>query len=60
MNRWLAIALLLCACGASPENGAARPPNIVLLISDDHGYREFGFMGSEIAHTPRLDRVAGR
>jgi arylsulfatase A-like enzyme len=58
MNRWLAIALLLCACGPSPENGEARPPNIVLLISDDHGYRDFGFMGSEIAHTPHLDRLA--
>jgi arylsulfatase A-like enzyme len=35
-----------------------RPPNIVLIISDDHGYQDFGFMGSEIVHTPHLDRLA--
>jgi arylsulfatase A-like enzyme len=58
MNRWLAIALFLCACGASSENVATGPPNIVLIISDDQGYRDFGFMGSKIAHTPRLDRLA--
>ena len=33
-------------------------PNIVLLISDDDDYEHFGFMGSEIAHTPTLDRLA--
>ena len=36
----------------------APSPNIVLIISDDHGYRHFGFMGSEIARTPHLDRLA--
>jgi arylsulfatase A-like enzyme len=58
MKRWLATALLLCACGAPAENGASEPPNIVLIISDDQGYKDFGFMGSEIAHTPNLDRLA--
>ena len=58
MKRWLAIALLLCACGGASENSTSGPPNIVLIISDDHGYRDFGFMGSEIAHTPHLDRLA--
>jgi uncharacterized sulfatase len=38
---------------------AARPPNIVLIIGDDHGYPYFGFMGNEIVHTPNLDRLAG-
>ena len=34
------------------------PPNIILIIGDDHHYRDFGFMGSELAQTPRLDRLA--
>lgn len=58
MKRWLVSALLLCACGAPSEDFASGPPNIVLIISDDHGYKDFGFMGSEIAHTPHLDRLA--
>jgi arylsulfatase A-like enzyme len=59
MSRWFAVALLvLCACGGSSENPEGRPPNIVLIIGDDHGYRDFGFMGSEIARTPHLDRLA--
>jgi len=32
----------------------------VLVISDDHGYRDFGFMGSEAVETPTLDALAAR
>jgi arylsulfatase A-like enzyme len=49
---------LLCLFACAPEGTPARPPNIVLIISDDHGYRDFGFMGSEIVETPNLDRLA--
>ncbi len=34
------------------------PPNVVLIISDDHGFPDYGFMQSEIANTPNLDRIA--
>lgn len=37
---------------------ASKQANIVLLISDDDDYEHFGFMGSEIAHTPTLDKLA--
>jgi uncharacterized sulfatase len=33
-------------------------PNIVLIIGDDHGYPDFGFMGSAYVETPHLDRLA--
>jgi len=33
-------------------------PNVVLIISDDQAWRDFGFMGSEEAQTPHLDRLA--
>lgn len=46
-----AILLGLLACGAPP-------PNLVLVIADDHGWRDFGFMGSPHARTPQLDRLA--
>jgi arylsulfatase A-like enzyme len=52
------LCLLLCAAACGPEAVPRRPPNIVLIVGDDHGYRDFGFMGSEIAETPNLDRLA--
>lgn len=33
-------------------------PNIILLFSDDAGYADFGFHGSEIMKTPYLDQLA--
>ena len=56
----LCLALGL-ACGGSestPDSATARPPNLVLLIGDDHGFRDFGFMGREEIRTPHLDRLA--
>ena len=35
-----------------------RPPNIVLLFSDDAGYADFGFHGSRTMITPHLDKLA--
>lgn len=33
-------------------------PNVVLIVADDMGWTDFGFMGSETIRTPRLDRLA--
>ncbi len=41
------------AAGENP-----RRPNVVLIISDDQGWTDFGFMGHEVIRTPRLDRLA--
>jgi uncharacterized sulfatase len=52
-----AVALVAAVCGlfAPP---AAEPPNIVLVIGDDHGYPYSGFMGDALVQTPNLDRLA--
>ncbi|MDJ0751569.1 MAG: sulfatase-like hydrolase/transferase [Woeseiaceae bacterium] len=53
--RCLFIALLvLVSAGA----WADRPPNVVLLIGDDHGYPYFGFMGDRNVETPTMDALA--
>lgn len=37
----------------------AAPPNLLLLISDDQAWTDYGFMGHPHIRTPRLDRLAG-
>ena len=52
----IALAVLLAGIGAVVA--AERPPNIVLLIGDDHGYPYFGFMGDRNLVTPSMDALA--
>lgn len=37
--------------------GAARPPNVIVLLADDLGWADVGFHGGEI-ETPSIDRIA--
>ena len=36
----------------------ATLPNVVLILSDDQGYTDYGFMGHPEIETPNLDRLA--
>ena len=47
-------AILSLASHAS----AAKPPNIVLIISDDQSWTDYSFMGHEAIETPNIDRLA--
>jgi len=52
-----AVALL----GLTAALAAAQSrPNVVLIISDDQGWGDFGFMGHEHIRTPALDRLAAQ
>ena len=44
------------SAAARPEKGKA--PNVVLIVSDDQHWRDYGFMGHEHLRTPHLDRLA--
>jgi arylsulfatase A-like enzyme len=50
-------ALLLLALSLTLR---AAPPNIVLIISDDHAWTDYGFMGHPKIETPNLDKLASR
>ena len=52
----LLAALVSCGSPAVPES----PPNIVLIISDDHGWPDYGFLGHEAIKTPALDKLASQ
>lgn len=49
--------LLAVSAVALADDG---PPNIVLIISDDQAWTDYGFMGHEVIETPHLDRLAAR
>jgi arylsulfatase A-like enzyme len=51
-----ALLLWLAAIGPAAAQTASRP-NIVLIVSDDQGWKDVGFHGSDIA-TPNLDKLA--
>lgn len=53
-------ALILCAFIICCRTGFAAPPNIVMIISDDQTYTDFGFMGNSQVQTPHLDRLASQ
>jgi uncharacterized sulfatase len=40
------------------STAAAERPNIVLIISDDHAWTDYGFMKHPLAKTPNIDRLA--
>jgi len=50
-------SMLLLPCGSSLR-AADRPPNIVIIITDDQGYGDVGCFGARGFETPNLDRLA--
>lgn len=50
--------VLVCLSAAAGLRGAAVKPNVLLIVSDDHGYADTGFQGAKDIPTPQLDRLA--
>ncbi|HSH14792.1 MAG TPA: sulfatase-like hydrolase/transferase, partial [Verrucomicrobiae bacterium] len=51
---------LLLALVADAFGATARPPNIVLIFTDDQGYADVGAFGAGGFKTPNLDRLAAQ
>ena len=54
LRRGILAALVAVVTGVA----AAAPPNVVLILSDDQHWGDYGFMGHEQLRTPALDRLA--
>lgn len=57
MNR---LTFALVAFLALPLLAADKLPNVVLIIGDDQGWTDYGFMGHKTIQTPNLDRLASQ
>lgn len=57
LKRFLA-GCLLAVLALSRALAADRPPNIILIVSDDQGYPDLGIIGTKPILTPYLDRLA--
>lgn len=57
MKKLLTVFAILMAAGAPSLSAEPSKPNVILIISDDHGFNDYGFMGHEIVKTPHLDRM---
>ncbi|TSA29600.1 MAG: hypothetical protein D4R65_14870 [Verrucomicrobiaceae bacterium] len=52
------ISALLAGAILATSHAADRKPNILLIVTDDQGFGDFGFMGNPNVKTPNLDRLA--
>ena len=64
VRRVLVVALLVVLTGgrtfaqpAAPQSGT-RPPNFIIIFTDDQGYGDLGSYGHPTLRTPHLDRMA--
>jgi len=62
MKRILTLTLILSSVfiGRSAFSAESARPNVILIISDDQGFTDYGFMGHQFVQTPNLDRLASQ
>lgn len=60
MKPWFFLLVLLLSLSGFGALCAETRPNIVFIISDDHAWTDYGFMGHPQIETPHFDRLAAR
>ncbi len=50
-------AVVLCTAGPA-QAADAKKPNVIVILSDDVGYGEYGFQGNKEIPTPNIDSIA--
>lgn len=59
LKNWLALAIALGSAAAPSVSSADDDrPNVVMIVSDDQGWTDFGFMRHKTVQTPHLDHLA--
>lgn len=52
------LSLLLILAASASVVAAERPPNVIVVFTDDQGYADIGCFGAQGYTTPNLDRMA--
>ncbi|MEZ6116972.1 MAG: sulfatase [Pirellulaceae bacterium] len=55
--RWGVLVGVLLLLGIAQPN-FAKPPNVILIISDDQAWTDYSFMGHSHIQTPNIDQLA--
>ena len=54
----LGLAAVVAAGLIGPADAQTRKPNVIVFLSDDVGYGEYGFQGNKQIPTPHIDSIA--
>lgn len=57
-RRLVFVCLVYITCSATLAADPPRPPNVVVILTDDQGYHDIGCYGARDFATPNLDRMA--
>lgn len=57
-TRVIPILVLALIEGCNSVTTSDKKPNFLIILADDAGYADFGFMGSADLQTPNIDRIA--
>lgn len=60
MKSFFAVLLGFVVGPSLAANVGAAPPNVVMILSDDQAWTDYGFMGHPHIKTPRLDQLAAQ
>ena len=56
----LAVLLFVFCCGELVSTAQAARPNVIVIMSDDQGGGDYGFLGNKVIRTPELDAMYQR
>lgn len=56
----LILGLVLTSCKVTTQEKNIKKPNIILIMSDDHGWYDVGFNGNTDIKTPNMDSLAAK
>jgi len=58
ISKLLFIISICTVCLGCNKTTAQEKPNIIIMMADDLGYGDVGYMGHQFIETPNIDRIS--